>query len=67
MYIIILQDFFLTVLTMDEKYRKTCPPVNMDWIVYMLFARQEYVSCKNIIDQQLRVVGVKEYLYFIKV
>lgn len=52
---------------MDEKYRKAFAPVNMDWLVYMLFARQEYESCKNVIEQQLRTVGVKEYLYFIKV
>lgn len=39
---------------------------NMNWLIYTLYARQEYQFCKQIIEQQLLVNSDTEYLYFIK-
>lgn len=48
----------------NQKYRT--PAASLNWLIYMLFARQEYVCCKDIIEQQLKDSFDKEYLYYIK-
>lgn len=48
----------------NQKYRQ--PAASMNWLIYMLFARQEYGCCKDIIEQQLKDSFDKEYLYYIK-
>lgn len=42
-------------------------PANMNWLIYTLYARQEYEFCKDIIEQQLKENFDQEFLYFIKV
>lgn len=39
----------------------------MNWLIYTMFARQEYQFCKEIIAQQLEENYNQEYLFFIKV
>ncbi len=41
---------------------------NMNWLIYTMYARQEYKFCKEIIAQQLEEENYdQEYLFFIKV
>lgn len=39
----------------------------MNWLIYTMYARQEYQFCKDIIAQQLEENYDREYLFFIKV
>ncbi|XP_037046568.1 Bardet-Biedl syndrome 4 protein homolog [Bradysia coprophila] len=39
---------------------------NMNWLIYTMYARQEYQFCKEIIAQQLEENYDQEYLFFIK-
>lgn len=48
----------------NQNYRQ--PAASMNWLIYMLFARQEYACCKDIIELQLKDSFDKEYLYYIK-
>lgn len=40
---------------------------NLNWLVYLLYARHDHELCKTVIGQQMRFPGDKEYLYFVKV
>lgn len=68
-FLINLKDLFSfitgTMNQVEQKYRQ--PAASMNWLIYMLFARQEYTCCKDIIEQQLKDSFDKEYLYYIKV
>lgn len=39
----------------------------MNWLIYTMYARQEYKFCKEIIAQQMEENYDQEYLFFIKV
>lgn len=53
---------FITVKTVETKQE-----FNLNWLLYTLYARQDFPACKNLIEQQLKENYDHEFLYFIKV
>lgn len=40
---------------------------NLNWLIHIAFARQDYKYCKEVIEYQFRETFDHEYLYYIKV
>lgn len=41
-------------------------PINMNWLIYTFFSRQEFALCAAIIEKQLQKHVHKAYAFFIK-
>lgn len=41
-------------------------PTNLNWLLHMMYARQDYTACKSIIEKQMQENCNLEYLYFIQ-
>lgn len=40
---------------------------NLNWLLHIYYARQDFDTCRNLISSQLEVHFNPEYLYFVKV
>lgn len=61
--------FFVVALkiTAGPRYHDLTSKPNLNWLIHMLYARQDYKQCLSIIEHQFVEAYDHEYLYFVKV
>lgn len=51
----------------DRRYHDLTSKPNLNWLIHMLYARQDYKQCLSVIEHQFSEAYDHEYLYFVKV
>lgn len=51
----------------DPRYHDLTTQPSLNWLIHILYARQDYKQCLAVIEHQFKEAYDHEYLYFIKV
>lgn len=51
----------------SQKAANSAPAANLNWLIYMSFARGDFKYCKAVINHQFQTTYDYEYLYYMQV
>lgn len=51
----------------SQKAANWAPAANLNWLIYMSFARGDFKYCKDVINHQFEATYDYEYLYYMQV